>query len=140
MIGVIIGTSIFLLILIISIGIFLYYKNEQTKNDIQDKLQGLVNQINKTNFYGYKFDKNQNQILQNTDLNVNELYNIILQLQNNVNYIEENAVLKDDNFISLTVENINKVNRLFPNERQLCLDNICLIKDDLIKLKNTLNP
>ena len=92
--SVIIGTVS--LVLIVTTGVIFFYRDEQLKRDTQIKMQGLVDQINDSHYYEYKFDKKQDQNVKNIDQNVTQVYDSVVKLQNNVKFIEQNALLKDD--------------------------------------------
>jgi len=100
MLSVIIGTVS--IILIVTTGVVLYYKDEQIKKDTQSKMQGLVDQINDSQYYEYKFDKKQDQNIKNLDQNITQVYDSVVKLQNNVKYVQENTLLKED-----TKKNLN---------------------------------
>jgi hypothetical protein len=94
MLSVIIGTVS--LVLIVTTGVIFYYRDEHLKKDTQTKMQGLVDQINDSHYYEYKFDKKQDQNVKNIDQNVTQVYDSVVKLQNNVKFIEQNTLLKDD--------------------------------------------
>ena len=41
-----------------------------------------------------------------------------------------------DDFIPLAIENIKDLKRTIPNNKQVCIDGVCLTKEDILKLKN----
>ena len=94
MLSVIIGTVS--LVLIVTTGVIFYYRDEHLKKDTQTKMQGLVDQINDSHYYEYKFDKKQDQNVKNIDQNVTQVYDSVVKLQNNVKFIEQNTLLKED--------------------------------------------
>jgi hypothetical protein len=90
------SVGIITIIVIIILGSIIYYRYDNNIKDTNSKMQALVDQINDSQYYEYKFDKKQDQNIKNIDQNVTEVHTNLLKLQNNVKYVEKNALLKDD--------------------------------------------
>lgn len=76
------------LFLVVCIAIMLYIQQYKIKEDWNDKLVSLVNQINESQMYEFKFDKLQDQNIKNMDMNYTAMYDAIVNLQNNVRHLQ----------------------------------------------------
>lgn len=108
----ILSIIIIIILIIFFILIILYYQNKNNKKTIFGNLQELVDKINNSQYYEYKFDINQDQNIKNIDQNLTEVNNNLIKLQNNVNFIEQNSILKNDIKSELNTNraNINNIN------------------------------
>lgn len=88
--------SIVSVFVVVTTAFVLYYQNEQLKKDTSTKMQGIVDQINDSQYYEYKFDKKQEQNIKNLDENVTNVHTDLVKLQNNVKFLEKNTPLKED--------------------------------------------
>jgi len=88
--------SVISFVLLVTTAVALYYQSEKVKADTHDRIQDIVSQINDSQYYGYKFDKNQDKNIQNIDKNVTNMYQSLTKLQNNFKFMEKNAVNKTD--------------------------------------------
>lgn len=92
---------VFLLILILTIGIvFIYYYVWGGTNT--DKLSSLVDEINRSSLYAYKFDKSQDNNLKVLDENINLMHQNYNTLQDNVDFAlnEIKAIDQMKNYIA----------------------------------------
>lgn len=99
--------SIVSLISILIIGIVLYFMYKNINNKVSDRMNSIVDQINKTHKYEYDFDEHQNQNIKNIDYNVTSTYKNLLNLQNNVQYLENTYVSKDEIISNLHVDKLD---------------------------------
>ena len=70
------------LIVILGLSVILYYKQVKSTKEMNKKLNSLVDQINKSNLYEYKFDTEQNGNIKNNDQNITNLNNVFYKSQN----------------------------------------------------------
>ncbi len=88
--------SIFSLMVVSTTAFILYYKTDEIRIDTFNKIQNIINQVNDSQYYGYSFDKKQEQNIKNLDANIENVHKSLLELQNNVKFLERNAVNKND--------------------------------------------
>ncbi len=88
--------SIFSLLVVVTTAFVVYYKNEQLKKETNDRLQNVVNQINDSQYYEYSFDKKQEQNIKNLDANIELVHKNLVDLQNNVKFLEKNSANKEE--------------------------------------------
>lgn len=88
--------SLVSVMVVITTAFVLYYQNDKLKKETNTKLQNVVNQINDSQYYEYSFDKKQEQNIKNLDSNITTVNKSLVDLQNNVKFLEKNAVNKLD--------------------------------------------
>ena len=76
--------------------VMLYFEKKHIKNDIDERLTNLVNNINNAQYYEYTYDKQQETNIRNVDKNVAEVYAKLKQLQENVKYMSNTSISKAD--------------------------------------------
>lgn len=94
MYGIIIG--LIALVLVLSTSIALYFQQDKLRIDMNARLTSIVDQVNDSQFYEYKFDKQQDQNIQNNDKNLTNLYNAINDAQKNVKFMELTSISKEE--------------------------------------------
>jgi hypothetical protein len=92
--GTIIG--LVALVVVLSTSIVLYFETQRTKSDLNKKIHTVVNQINDSQLYGFNFDKQQEENIQNVDRNITSLYDAIIEAQKNIKFMQANIINKDD--------------------------------------------
>lgn len=135
---IIIFLIIIAIVIIIILIIFTMILQHKNRIYTSSKLQNLIDQINNAKLYEYKYDEKQDENIQNIDKNTTEVHDKLLQLQNNINYIEQNTILRKN---STSQENITFTPSFEANGNLLingniCISDICINKDDLKKIKN----
>lgn len=95
-----------LIILCLLTGIaYLVYKYIQSiKTSNEDVLKNVVDQINNSNLYTYKFDKKQEENIQNIEANVHNVHNNYAALKNNVMAIKADYLSKEESKKSFTTD------------------------------------
>lgn len=99
--------SIVSLISIVIIGIVLYFIYKNINEKVNDRMNSIVDQINNTHKYEFDFDNHQNDNIKNIDYNVTNTYKNLLNLQNNVKYLENTYVPKDELMNDIKTNNVN---------------------------------
>jgi pyruvate formate-lyase activating enzyme-like uncharacterized protein len=105
------------------------------KNNVMDINQSDVDKLLQLNSksYSYKDDEDQRKRFGFIAQDVEKLYpNIVKDGANGM------KSLNYDDIIPLTVESIkninNKINKIVPNNKQVCIDGVCLTSDQLRKI------
>ena len=101
--------SIISIVLIIGTSYYFYSETKELKNETSARFRELVEKINNANLYEYKFDKKQQESMKNLDDNIIITNELVRKMQNNLNYLERTKT---------------------------CVDNACLTKSDILKLKS----
>jgi hypothetical protein len=101
--------SVVSIILIIIVAAYLYYETKNMKRETTAKFRELVEKINNANLYEYQFDKKQQETIKNLDNNIIITNELMRKLETNVNYLSKSRT---------------------------CVDDVCLTKQDILKLKN----
>lgn len=91
--GTIIG--LLSLVVVLTTSIVLFFEMQKTKSELTKKVHSVVNQINDSQLYGYNFDKQQEENIQNVDKNITSLYDAIIEAQKNIKYLGLTMVDKD---------------------------------------------
>lgn len=99
--------SIVSLISIVIIGIVLYFIYKNLNDKVSDRMSNIVDQINNTHKYEFDFDTHQNENIKNIDYNVTTTYKNLLNLQNNVKYLENTYVPRDELVNGIQTNNLN---------------------------------
>jgi hypothetical protein len=121
MIWVIVSLCIIFVMLVSAAFVFLFLKYKNTSSevlDLKNKLNYLVTNINNAQFYEYTFDKQQEKNIKHVDKNVGQLEKAIKDLQASVTYLYSN------------------LRTFLQRPNALCIDDLCLTRADIIKLKN----
>lgn len=92
-----ISLSCFFVIIVVSIVLFIY--NSNMKNENNRVMADIVNQLNDSNFYAYKFDQKQEDNIQNVDHNV-----IVIDKKQT----ENEKAMNEVNKVVLTQEKLTK--------------------------------
>jgi hypothetical protein len=106
------------------------------KNNINDIDKSVANNLLKLNpkSYTYKDDVSQRERYGFIAQDVEQIYpNIVSEGANGM------KSLNYDDIIPLTVANIKDIRKNIPDAKSLCIDGICLNKNDLINLKKLSN-
>lgn len=93
--------------MVVTAAFVFHYRHEKIKQYTQQKLQGVVDQINDAQYYEYKFDKKQEINIKNLDQNVNNMYSSVNNLQNNIKHLKDNAVFETDITEKIESKNVN---------------------------------
>jgi hypothetical protein len=101
-------TSIIAILVIIIVAAYFYNETKNMKRDTSAKFRELVEKINNANLYEYQFDKKQQETIKNLDNNIIVTYDLVRKLQTNVNYLDTT---------------------------RSCVEDVCLTKNDILKLK-----
>jgi hypothetical protein len=153
----IVGIILVLLIIIAT----LYHIIKSIKNDYNNKLSILVDQINSSQYYDYKFDKKDKfsiKKLQEILDKIQKTYATKTELTNQISNINTNSIQSDkiqigknayitkDGSISGTKLNSDAIQSKSIRSgdinsdgiltKSLCLDNVCVTKDDLYRLSH----
>lgn len=104
--------SIVSIVFVIGTCFILFLQHEKLKSDLNRKLSSMVNQINDSQFYGYNFDKQQENNIMNVDKNITSMHDAVLNIQKTVKYLDQSALKTDSLRKNITTENIqtNKLN------------------------------
>ena len=94
------------LIVILGLSVILYYKQVKSTKEMNKKLNSLVDQINKSNLYEYKFDTEQNGNIKNNDQNITNLNNAVIEAQKSIKYYEQTSLNKNDIETRLKTANV----------------------------------
>jgi hypothetical protein len=87
--------GILAVIVAVSTSVVLYMSMERLKTDTNKKFNDLVSQINNSQFYGFNFDKQQEQNIMNVDRNITSLNDAVLNLQKNLKQLDATTVKVD---------------------------------------------
>jgi hypothetical protein len=79
--------AILALLLVLISTVLLYFYQNKLKEELNNKLSSLVNKINKSQMYEFNFDKENEQNIKNMDANYKAMYDSIINLQNNMRYV-----------------------------------------------------
>lgn len=104
--------SIISIIIVIITGVFLFLHLYKIRTENNERIQSVVDQINDAQYYGYKYDKKQNENIKNIDDNVLSVYQSHEKLQNNVRYLDEHGVKKEDirKQLDTQLANVDQIN------------------------------
>ena len=100
--------SVISIVLIICVAGYLYNETKKIKGETTAKFRELVEKINNANMYEYQFDKKQQETIKNLDNNIIVTNDLVRKLETNLNYLDKSRT---------------------------CIDDVCLTKDDILKLK-----
>ncbi len=158
MIKVLVGLIIIVLIIIIAV---LYNIVKTIRNDYNNKILNLIDQINKSQYYEYKFDKKNNSKLidlqgtfnkkSNTYVTKSDLTNNIFTKNMNSYNIKSNKLQAEEIITNDIISNNLKGNNIIGKNKiitgntvlksdgeiygkKLCLEDVCINKKDLFKL------
>jgi hypothetical protein len=96
MINMLVETTIVIMAVIVILGtgfgIYYYVRHQNKKTDM--KIRSLVDQINDTNYYSYKYDKSQEKNIMNLEENITNMNETLSTIKDNVEYLNGNAVTK----------------------------------------------
>ena len=152
-----------ILVLIIIIAV-LYNIIKIIRNDYNNKIANLIDQINNSQYYEYKFDKKNNSNLTNlqntfdkkskTYVTKSDLIDNVLTKNITTNNIKTSKLQVGENITSndimtnnLLSNNIQAKNKIMTgntilnpngdiNAKKLCLEDVCVNKNDLFRLAN----
>jgi hypothetical protein len=95
--GAIIGSLIFIVISIVIISIFSFIKIDSIRSDYNAKMKDIVDQINASQYYEYKFDKNNK-----SKLNVlhNDVNNKFITYDKALDSLNKKNILLNNSFIN----------------------------------------
>jgi hypothetical protein len=88
--------SLIALTIVLTATVALYFQHDKIKTDVNQKLNSVVDQINDSQYYEYKFDKLQDENIKNVDDNMTSIYDNVLNLQNNVKFLQNTALTRTD--------------------------------------------
>lgn len=75
------SVSVICVVIIIAVCFVIIYHSDRTKDISSTALREMVDQINESQAYAFRFDKNQEQNIKNMDLNIQNLDAKITQVQ-----------------------------------------------------------
>jgi hypothetical protein len=96
----------------VTITIVLLYQNANLKDNLNANLQSVVDQVNDSTMYAYKFDKNQDANIKNLDNNLKIVQDNLLNVSHNVKLMQSqvaNTVNNSDVFLTKNLKT-NKIN------------------------------
>ena len=80
--------SIICILIMVVVTIILLYQNYQLKYNLHANMKSIVDQINDSTMYAYKFDTNQDTNIKNLDSNIKLINNHLQNVTNNVKALE----------------------------------------------------
>lgn len=78
------------------VGMFVWRYVRSTHQDVNDRIKQVVDKYNASSEYTYRFDKQQQQNIQNMETNVNNMYNNYAYVKNEVLKLKGDAAMKRD--------------------------------------------
>lgn len=80
--------SLFSILIIIAVTVVILYQNAQLKDSIFASMQSVVDQVNDSTLYAYRFDKNQDTNIKNIDSNMRMVHEHLDTVTNNVRVLK----------------------------------------------------
>lgn len=78
--------SIVSIMVIATVTVILLYQNASVRDDVAASMQSVVDQVNDSSYYGYQYDKRQEENIKNLDQNINvitkDIRNIVEDIKN----------------------------------------------------------
>jgi hypothetical protein len=99
--------SIVSILVMVTVTIVILYQNAQIRDKINSNLQGIVDQMNDSTLYAYKFDQNQDVNIKNLDQNMKLVMENMDNVTHNVKALQMqvNATANPGNTSALTIGN-----------------------------------
>ena len=109
-------TGLIALVIVLVSSITLYFQQEKLKEAVNGKLNNVVDQINDSQFYEYKFDQQQDDNIKNVDRNLTSVYDAVVNTQANVNFMKKSMLAREEVSKSVFSDNV-KTNALNLGEK-----------------------
>jgi hypothetical protein len=103
--------SIISIIIVLLILGYLIIVQNKIKEELKLKIHGLVEQINNSSYYVYNYDVEQARNIDNNEKNIATLRDTILNINNNLQILQNNVLLKSEVSKNINTQqaNINKL-------------------------------
>lgn len=103
--------SVISILVMVTVTVVVLYQNAQLKDKLNSSLQSVVDQVNDSTLYAYRFDKNQDTNIKNLDGNMKIVQDNLINVSNNVRALQ-NQVLSQKNTMDVTITKNVKTNKL----------------------------
>lgn len=98
--------GVILLLVIITLSFIIFFQQQKIKKELNDKLSSVVDQINDSQMYGFKFDKQQDENIQNNDKNLSRMHKLVSTVETNQKYLDSVTAKKEDIKKQITSEEV----------------------------------
>lgn len=104
--------SIISILIMVTVTVVVLYQNAQLKDKLNSSLQSVVDQVNDSTLYAYRFDKNQDTNIKHIDNNMKIVQDNLVNVSNNVKALKDQVLANTHNSDVVMTKTVktNKIN------------------------------